>query len=299
MAKREKAVRTPVKRAEASTRRKRVAPEVNLKTENSRLKRELADALERQKATSEILSVISGSPGELEPVFKAMLENATRVCASKFGTMYLREGDAFRTVAMYGAPPAYEEVRMRQPLFHPGSGTGLGRTARTKQVVHVADVTAEQAYTERDSMRTTAVEQGGVRTLLSVPMLKENELIGAIAIYRQEVRPFTDKQIELVTNFAAQAVIAIENTRLLKELRQRTEDLSESLEQQTAISDILRAMSSSPGDVGPVFASVAEHAAQICEAKIVDIITAEAGYMHVDATFGELGRPIGEPVPLD
>src|ERR1700710_2715077 len=160
--------------------------------------RELSESLEQQTATSEILSVISSSPGELEPVFKAMLENATRVCASKFGTMYLREGDAFRTVAMYGAPPAYEEVRMRQPLFHPGPGTGLGRTARTRQVVHVADVTAEQAYTERDSMRTTAVEQGGVRTLLSVPMLKENELIGAIAIYRQEVPPFTDKQIELV-----------------------------------------------------------------------------------------------------
>jgi GAF domain-containing protein len=300
MAKREKAVRTPVKRAKASTRRKRVAPEVDLKTENSRLKRELADALERQKATSEILSVISGSPGELEPVFKAMLENATRVCASKFGTMYLREGDAFRTVAMYGAPPAYEEVRMRQPLFHPGPGTGLGRTARTKQVVHVADVTAEQAYTARDSMRTTAVEQGGVRTLLSVPMLKEDELIGAIAIYRQEVRPFTDKQIELVTNFAAQAVIAIENTRLLKELRQRTGDLSESLEQQTAISDILRVISSSPGEVKPVFASVAEHAARICEAQIVDVLIVEDDRLHYAAEFGEFGRILhGDTAPLN
>jgi GAF domain-containing protein len=300
MAKREKAVRTPVKGRNASTARKRAAPDVDLKSENSRLKRELADALERQKATSEILGVISSSPGELEPVFKAMLENATRVCASNFGTMYLREGAAFRTVAMYGAPPAYEEVRMRQPLFHPGPGTGLGRTARTRQVVHVADVTAEQAYTERDSMRTTAVEQGGVRTLLSVPMLKEDELIGAIAIYRQEVRPFTDKQIELVTNFAAQAVIAIENTRLLKELRQRTDDLSESLEQQTAISDILRAMSSSPGDVKPVFASVAEHAARICEAQIVDVLIVEGDTLHYAAEFGEFGRILrGETAPLN
>jgi GAF domain-containing protein len=300
MAKREKAVRTPVKGRNASTARKRAAPDVDLISENSRLKRELADALERQNATSEILSVISSSPGELEPVFKAMLENATRVCASEFGTMYLREGDAFRTVAMYGAPPAYEEVRMRQPLFHPGPATGLGRTARTRQVVHVADVTAEQAYTERDSMRTTAVEQGGVRTLLSVPMLKENELIGAIAIYRQEVRPFSDKQIELVTNFAAQAVIAIENTRLLKELRQRTGDLSEALEQQTAISDILRAMSSSPGDVKPVFASVAEHAARICEAQIVDILTVEDDRLHYAAEFGEFGRILhGDTAPLN
>jgi GAF domain-containing protein len=300
MAKREKAVRTPVKGRNASTARKRAAPDGDLKSENSKLKRELADALERQKATSEILGVISRSPGELQPVFEAMLENATRVCASKFGTMYLREGDAFRTVAMYGAPPAYEEARMRKPLFHPGPGTGLGRTALTKQVVHVADVTVEQAYTERDSFRAAAVEQGGVRTLLSVPMLKENELIGAIAIYRQEVRPFTDKQIELVTNFAAQAVIAIENTRLLKELRRRTDDLSEALEQQTAISDILRVISTSPGDVQPVFASVAGHAARICEAQIVDLLIVEDDKLHYAAEFGEFGRPRGgETAPLN
>jgi GAF domain-containing protein len=300
MAKREKAVRTPVKGRNASTARKRAALDVDLKNENSRLKRELADALERQKATSEILGVISSSPGELEPVFKAMLENATRVCASKFGTMYLREGDAFRTVAMYGAPPVYEEARMREPLFYPGAGTGLGRTARTRQIVHIADVMAEQAYIERDPLFVAAVEQGGVRTLLSVPMLKEDELVGAIALYRADVWPFSDKQIELVANFAAQAVIAIENTRLLKELRQRTGDLSESLEQQTAISDILRVISSSPGEVQPVFASVAEHAARICEAQIVDVLIVEDDELHYAAEFGEFGRILhGDTAPLN
>ena len=223
-----------------------------------------------------------------------MLENATRVCASKFGTMYLREGDAYRTVAMYGAPPAYEEARMREPLFHPGPGTGLGRTARTKQVVHVADARAEQAYTERDSFRAAAVEQGGVRTLLSVPMLKEDELVGAIAIYRQEVRPFTDKQIELVTNFAAQAVIAIENTRLLKELRQRTDDLSESLEQQTATADVLQVISSSPGDLQPVFKSMLNNALRICEAKFGQLLLFDGkGFLPAElhnspAVYGEL-----------
>ena len=250
-------------------------------TEVARLTRERDDTVEQLSATSEVLRVISGSPGELEPVFTTILGNAVRICRAKFGTLYLCEGNGFRAVAIHNAPPGFAEARAG--VVHPPPDSSFGCAVRTKQVTQVADVTRSRAYIEGDPFVVSAVELGRYRTVISVPMLKENELIGAINIYRQEVRPFADKQIELVQNFAAQAVIAIENARLLNELRQRTADLSESLQQQTATSEVLKVISSSPGELAPVFEAILANAIQICGAKFGNLFLCEGDAYRISA----------------
>ena len=240
--------------------------------ENARLLNELRQSLEQQTATADVLRVISSSPGELQPVFQAMLENATRLCEAKFGALQLRENGAFRVAAMHNPPPAYAEARRQNPLIVPSAHSALGRVIATKQLVHITDYTQELAYKQRDPLAVSIVDLAGARTLVIVPMLKEGELIGNFVLYRQEVRPFTDKQIALVQNFAAQAVIAIENTRLLNELRQRTTDLSQSLEQQTATADVLRVISSSPGELKPIFNAMLANAVRICAARFGSLI---------------------------
>ena len=248
--------------------------------------RELSESLEQQTATSEVLKVISSSPGELEPVFQAMLENAVRICSAKFGILYLSEGDVFRIGALHGVPPAYAEVRRREPIIHLRPGTAITRASTVKQPVQIADVQAEAAYHSGDPSRADFLNLTGARTVVVVPMLKDDQVVGVISIYRQEVHPFTDKQIELVKNFAAQAVIAIENTRLLNELRQRTGDLSEALEQQTATSEVLKVISSSPGELEPVFNAMLANATRICEAKFGVLFRSEGDAVRCVAMYG-------------
>jgi signal transduction histidine kinase len=254
--------------------------------ENARLLNELrqrtddlSESLEQQTATADILRVISGSPGDLESVFKTMLENATHLCDASFGNLLLWEGDVFKRVALHNAPRAWAADYKHTPIVPRSLAPTPYRVADTKQVLHIVDIAAE-------SPDEPLVKLADARTLLLVPMLKESVLVGAIGIYRQEVRPFTDKQIALLRSFANQAVIAIENARLLNELRHRTDDLTESLQQQTATADVLKVISSSPGELEPVFQALLENAVRICEAKFGLLFRIDNGTLRPAAMLG-------------
>src|SRR5512144_2506613 len=256
----------PAKEQRKSRPKARKAPTADvsnaeLQEQLGRAMRERDEALERQAATSEVLQVISSSPGELEPVFQAMLANAVRLCEASFGAMWLREGDDFHNAAFHGAlPEAYTGQWRRGMVIPAGGDTPMARVAQSRKPVQVADLRKDQAYLHGHPLTVTSVDVAGIRTLVCVPMFKDDEVVGVIAIYGKGASPFTDRQIELVSNFAAQAVIAIENARLLSELR-------ESLQQQTATSEVLSVISSSPGELEPVFQAMLQNSVRICEAK--------------------------------
>ena len=276
MRRRSRAGGEPVKtrRCKTVTLKRRNAPKAmprrapltaSQETKVARLTRERDEALERERAASEVLRVISSSPGELEPVFGAMLENATRICEATSGLLVRAENDGFRIVQSLRQRADIADMKHR--TFRFGPSTPIGRAIRTRQIVHVTDLSEDRAYLEGEPLAIWAVEQAHVRTVLVVPMLKQQELIGVFGLEREEVRPFTDKQIALVQTFAAQAVIAIENARLFEAEQQRTRELRESLEQQTATLEVLGVISSSPSELAPVFETMLANATRLCEAN--------------------------------
>jgi GAF domain-containing protein/anti-sigma regulatory factor (Ser/Thr protein kinase) len=269
---------------------------------------DLSESLQHQTATSEVLKVISRSPSELNPVFETILSSATRICDAQFGLLVLYEDGGFRCASMFNLPPAFAETFSRNPVIYPPPIDPLGRLIATRQLVHVVDVKEEPAYLTGFPPIVELVELGGARTLLLVPMLRKKSLVGVIAIFRQTVHAFTGKQIDLVTSFGSQAVIAIENARLLGELRQRTDDLSESLQHQTATSEVLKVISRSPGELNPVFQTILTNATDICDAQFGNlfVLNEDGGFrcaslFNLPPAFVEAfsRNPVIYPPPID
>jgi hypothetical protein len=297
-------------RAASAPKRRRNAPKTalrrrsatTLETEIARLRRELREALEQQSSTSEVLQVISRSTFDLKPVLESLLERAVRLCDADRGLIYRQDGDVYRAAASYGHTAEWIETVVEQNPIRRDRSSATGRAVLERRFVHIHDVLADPEYRWGHDHRD---EKEMHRTILAVPMLREDTIIGVIVIRRVRVQPFNDKQIALLENFAAQAVIAIENARLLNELRQRTTDLTESLEQQTATSKVLEVISSSPGDLKPVFEAILKNATRICEAKFGNLWLRDGDKFRIAETHGAppayreylQSEPVADPEP--